>query len=47
MWVPAVGPEDEQPVKQRFNAGDHILPFWVDLQHPTLFLAAEGHEQTT
>lgn len=41
MRVPAVRPEDEQPVKQRFDAGYHILPFRVDLQHPTLFLPTD------
>lgn len=38
MWVPAVGPEDEEPVKQRFDVGYHIFAFRVDLQQPSLFL---------
>lgn len=38
MGVPAIGPEDEQPIKQRLDAGHHIFAFGIDLQHPSLCL---------
>lgn len=38
MWVSAVGPEYEQPVKQRLDVGDHVFVFRVDLQQASLFL---------
>lgn len=38
VWVPAVRPEDEQPVEQGFDVGYHVSAFRVDLQQPSLFL---------
>lgn len=38
MWVPAVRPEDEQPVKQRLNVGDHIFALGENLQQASLCL---------
>ena len=46
VWVPAVRPEDEQPVKQRFDVGDHIFAFRVDLQQPSLFLNKQRKHTT-
>lgn len=36
--VPAVRPEDEQPVEQRLDVGHHVFALGVDLQEPPLFL---------
>lgn len=38
VWVSAVGPKDEQPIKQWFDIGHHVSAFRVDLQQPSLLL---------
>lgn len=44
MWVSAVGPEYEQPVKQRLDVGDHVFVFRVDLQQASLFLPTQSKQ---
>lgn len=47
MWVSAVGPENEQPVKQRLDVGDHIFAFRVDLQQASLFLPTQPKQSAS
>lgn len=39
MRVPAVGPEEEQPVEQRLDVGDVGFPFWKDPEDAAVLLS--------
>lgn len=44
MWVPAVGPEEEQPVEQRLDV-DHIgFPLWKDPEDAAVVLERKADQ---
>lgn len=38
MWVPAVGPEEEQPVEQRLDVDHEGFPLWKDPEGAAVLL---------
>ncbi len=38
MWVPAVGPEEEEPVEQRLDVGNVGFPIWKDPEDSSVLL---------
>ena len=46
VGVPAVRPEDEQPVEQRLDVGDNVVTLRVDLEQAPLLLHTHRHTGT-
>lgn len=43
MWVPAVGPKQEQPVEQRLDVGNVRFPLWKDPEDAPMLLINDNN----